>query len=208
MDFNQNCDQFMVRPVTMMKDDMTDHRSTSATRMAPHKLSYVGLGANLQHPSYGSPRQTLSAAIEALRAAGLDIVICSSWYESAPVPLADQPWYVNGVAAVHTDLGAGDLLAILHQIEAAFGRVRSVVNAPRVVDLDLLDHRGEIRPAAGSPILPHPRMHERGFVLLPLREIAPDWRHPVSGRGLDELIAGLPADQITRRMADEAGLGG
>lgn len=165
--------------------------------------SYIGLGANLQHPVHGSPRQTLTAAIEALHAAGLEIMHRSSWYESAPVPLADQPWYVNGVVSVHSDHDAADLLAILHEVEATFGRVRSVANAPRVVDLDLLDHRGEIRPAtAGNPVLPHPRMHERGFVLLPLQEIAPEWRHPASGRPVAELVATLPADQITRRMAD------
>lgn len=187
----------------MMKDDMTDNEIAFVPSMARHKLSYIGLGANLQHPVYGAPRTTLEAAIAALRASGLEIVARSAWYESAPVPIADQPWYVNGVAAVHTDLDAAELLAILHRVEAAFGRVRSVVNAPRVVDLDLLDHGGEIRSEAeGSLVLPHPRMHERGFVLLPLLEIAPDWRHPVNGRGIDELVAALPADQVTRRMAD------
>lgn len=187
----------------MMKDDMTENETSLATSMARRKLCYIGLGANLQHPVYGAPRTTLEAAIAALRVAGLEIVTRSAWYESAPVPIADQPWYVNGVAAVHTDLDAVGLLAALHRVEAAFGRVRSVVNAPRVVDLDLLDYRGETRSAAeGPPVLPHPRMHERGFVLLPLQEIAPDWRHPVTGRHIGELIAVLPADQITRRMAD------
>ncbi|HVI88054.1 MAG TPA: 2-amino-4-hydroxy-6-hydroxymethyldihydropteridine diphosphokinase [Dongiaceae bacterium] len=177
---------------------MTENRTAEQ-----RKLSYIGLGANLQHPLHGSPRHTLTAAIEALHAAGLDIVTRSAWYESAPVPIADQPWYVNGVVSVHCDLDAADLLAILHRVEAEFGRVRSVVNAPRVVDLDLLDHRGEIRPEAkGNPVLPHPRMHERGFVLLPLQEIAPDWRHPASRRAIADLVATLPADQITQRMAD------
>jgi len=164
-------------------------------------LSYIGLGANLQHPQYGSPRQTLAAAIEALRAAGLEIVACSSWYESAPVPLADQPWYVNGVVAVRSDCSAAALLGKLHRVEAEFGRIRTVVNAPRVVDLDLLDHRGECRAEAeGPPVLPHPRMAERGFVLLPLQEIAADWRHPVTGRTVAELIAALPTDQVTRPL--------
>jgi 2-amino-4-hydroxy-6-hydroxymethyldihydropteridine diphosphokinase len=188
----------MVKSIMMMKDDMTENRTA-----AQRKLSYIGLGANLQHPLYGSPRHTLTAAIEALRTAGLDIVTRSAWYESAPVPIADQPWYVNGVVSVHSDLTAVDLLALLHRVEAEFGRVRSVVNAPRVVDLDLLDHRGETRSGAGGdPVLPHPRMAERGFVLLPLQEIAPDWHHPATGRAIADLIATLPADQITRRMAD------
>jgi 2-amino-4-hydroxy-6-hydroxymethyldihydropteridine diphosphokinase len=162
-------------------------------------LSYIGLGANLPHPLHGSPQQTLEAVIAAMRAAGLDVVARSSWYESAPVPMADQPWYVNGVIAIRSSLPATDLLQKLHQMEAAFGRVRSVVNAPRVVDIDLLDHRGERRAGeADGPVLPHPRMAERGFVLLPLQEIAPDWRHPVSGLSVADLVKTLPMDQITR----------
>jgi 2-amino-4-hydroxy-6-hydroxymethyldihydropteridine diphosphokinase len=162
-------------------------------------LSYIGLGANLPHPVHGSPQHTLEVAIKSLRDLGLDVVACSSWYESAPVPLADQPWYVNAVIALRCNLTSVDLLQQLHHVEAAFGRVRSVVNAPRVVDLDLLDHRGECRSAAESgPILPHPRMAERRFVLLPLQEIAPDWRHPVTGQRVAALIDMLPADQVTR----------
>ena len=165
-------------------------------------LSYIGLGANLPHPVHGSPRRTLEVVVDALSKLGLDIVARSSWYESAPVPMADQPWYVNGVLALRSDLSAVELLQKLHQVEAEFGRVRTVLNAPRVVDLDLLDHRGECRPAeAGGPTLPHPRMAERRFVLLPLQEIAPGWRHPVSNRDIDELIAALPADQVTRLLA-------
>jgi len=165
-----------------------------------HDLSYIGLGANLHHPEFGPPQCTLSAAIDALSAAKLTIVACSPWYESAPVPAADQPWYVNGVVALRSDLPAAQLLQCLHEVEARFGRVRSVANAPRVVDLDLLDHHGEIRQNADAPILPHPRLTTRGFVLLPLRDIAPDWRHPLSGLGLAELIADLPTDQVTRRL--------
>jgi 2-amino-4-hydroxy-6-hydroxymethyldihydropteridine diphosphokinase len=162
-------------------------------------FSYIGLGANLPHPVHGSPQHTLEVAIKSLADLGLEIVARSSWYESAPVPLADQPWYVNGVIAIRSDLASVDLLQQLHGVEAAFGRVRSVVNAPRVVDLDLLDHRGECRSAAeGAPILPHPRMAERRFVLLPLQEIAPAWRHPVTGERVADLIAALPADQVTR----------
>jgi 2-amino-4-hydroxy-6-hydroxymethyldihydropteridine diphosphokinase len=165
-------------------------------------LSYIGLGANLPHPVHGSPRATLEMAIAALSALGLDVVARSSWYESAPVPMADQPWYVNGVIAVRSDLSAVDLLQKLHRVEAEFGRIRSVANAPRVVDLDLLDHHGECRSAAEeAPILPHPRMAERRFVLLPLQEIAPAWQHPVSTERVTDLIEILPSDQITRLLA-------
>lgn len=169
---------------------------------SPAVLSYIGLGANLPHPVHGAPRETLEMVIAALSALGIDVVARSSWYESAPVPMADQPWYVNGVIAVRSNLSAVDLLQKLHRVEAEFGRIRSVVNAPRVVDLDLLDHHGERRSAEeGAPILPHPRMAERRFVLLPLQEIAPAWRHPVSSERIAELIEILPPDQITRLLA-------
>jgi len=184
------------REVAGSNHDDTNHDDTMMG------LSYLGLGANLPHPVHGSPRETLEAVVAALRQQGLDVVARSSWYESAPVPMADQPWYVNGVVAIRNALPAVDLLQKLHQMEAQFGRVRSVVNAPRVVDIDLLDHRGECRSGqADGPVLPHPRMAERSFVLLPLQEIAPDWRHPVSGLAVTQLIKTLPPDQITRVLA-------
>jgi 2-amino-4-hydroxy-6-hydroxymethyldihydropteridine diphosphokinase len=157
----------------------------------------LGLGANL--PSIaGPPQATLEASLAALAAADVIVRRRSRWYRSAPVPAGDQPWYVNGVAAVETSLGPAALLALLHRIEACFGRVRRERNEARVVDLDILDYAGAIR--AADPVLPHPRMHERGFVLLPLSEIAPDWRHPVSGETLAALIAALPPDQHTEQM--------
>jgi 2-amino-4-hydroxy-6-hydroxymethyldihydropteridine diphosphokinase len=158
----------------------------------------LGLGANL--PSViGPPAATLEAALEALAAAGVFIRCRSSWYRSAPVPAGDQPWYVNGVVAVETRLDPPALLALLHRVEARFGRVRRERNEPRVLDLDILDYDGEVR--ADRPVLPHPRMHQRSFVLLPLREVAPDWRHPVSGATLPALIAALPPEQRTERIA-------
>ncbi len=111
--------------------------------------------------------------------------------------MSDQPWFVNAVAAVETQLSAADLLALLHRIEDEFGRVRSVLNAPRLIDLDLLAF-GRVVSAQGAPILPHPRMDQRAFVLRPLVEIAPAWRHPVTGLGLTALIKALPADQEIR----------
>ena len=95
------------------------------------------------------------------------------------------------------DLPADALLAELHAVEEAFGRVRTVPNAARLIDLDLLDFHGEI--AAGGPgraTLPHPRMADRAFVLRPLADLAPDWRHPVTGPPIAALLAALPADQV------------
>lgn len=123
---------------------------------------------------------------------GIAILRRSSWWQSGPQPVSDQPDFVNGVVEVETVLSPAELLAVLHRVESAFGRVRQQRWEARVLDLDLIDYRGERRQAdgqGGSPDLPHPRMAERLFVLLPLQEIAPDWRHPVTGAGLPDLTA-------------------
>ena len=160
---------------------------------------YIGLGANLPSPEHGTPKATLEAAMRALEARGLTLVARSPLYESEPVPVSDQPWYLNAVIEVATDLAPPEVLAILHSVENAFGRVRGVRNEPRVLDLDLLDHRGAVRNGPESPLLPHPRLIDRAFVLWPLRDIAPDWRHPVTGRTIAELLESLPEDQRIRR---------
>jgi 2-amino-4-hydroxy-6-hydroxymethyldihydropteridine diphosphokinase len=161
-------------------------------------LILIGLGANLPS-SFGEPADTLRAALQRLCGEGVKLVRQSQFWHSKPVPDSDQPWFVNAVAAIETDLSPEALLALLHQIEAEFGRVRSVVNAPRLIDLDLLAYGRRIS-AETAPILPHPRMDQRAFVLRPLADIAPTWRHPVSGLDLVTLIAGLPADQETEPM--------
>jgi 2-amino-4-hydroxy-6-hydroxymethyldihydropteridine diphosphokinase len=125
----------------------------------------------------------------------------SAWYRTAPVPASDQPWYVNAVAEVASDLPADALLAELHAVEAEFGRRRTVPNAARPIDLDLLDYHGEIAaPGPGRATLPHPRMTGRAFVLRPLADVAPDWRHPLTGEPIGELLAALPADQVAERI--------
>ncbi len=131
------------------------------------------------------------------RLAELDVTVVrrSRWYTSAPVPPSDQPWFVNGVALVATDLGPADLLATLHRIENEFGRVRRVRNEARVIDLDLLAYGDLVLGEGEGLVLPHPRLRTRAFVLLPLAEVAPDWRHPVSGEAVEDLIRTLPADQ-------------
>ncbi|OFX03180.1 MAG: 2-amino-4-hydroxy-6-hydroxymethyldihydropteridine diphosphokinase [Alphaproteobacteria bacterium RIFCSPHIGHO2_12_FULL_66_14] len=162
---------------------------------------FIGAGANLAHPTYGSPRETLEAAFGDLAGRGAQILRVSPWYRTAPVPASDQPWYQNAVIDVGTDLSPDKLLAALHEVEQAFGRVRTVANAARVIDLDLLDFRGEI--ALGGPgraTLPHPRLAERAFVLRPLADLAPQWRHPVTGVPIRALLAALSADQPTERL--------
>ena len=158
----------------------------------------VGLGANLPHPRYPTLPETLQAALHALDEAGIRTVRRSRWYRTAPVPVSDQPWFVNGVALVATALAPADLLAVLHQVEAAFGRRRDRPRAPRLLDLDLLAFGARViaeRARPGGLILPHPRLHERAFVLVPLAELVPDWRHPVLGVGVATLIERLDPDQ-------------
>src|SRR5258708_38581442 len=140
----------------------------------------IGLGSNLENPRHGSPRRILTAALAALAARGIAVEARSAWYRSEPVPPSDQPWFVNAVAALSTGLGAAALLTEMQTLETRFGRRRSVRNAPRILDLDLLDHGGQVI-ATPALTLPHPRLHERRFVLAPLAEIAPAWRHPVFG---------------------------
>ena len=162
---------------------------------------FVGIGANLDHPVHGAPRQALQAALAELERRGVTVQRVSPWYRTAPVPVSDQPWYVNAVAEVGTDLSADSLLAVLHEVEDLFGRVRTVANAARVIDMDLLDFRGEV--AAGGPgraILPHPRMEGRAFVLRPLADLAPAWRHPRTGASIGSLVDALPAEQQIERV--------
>lgn len=157
----------------------------------------IALGANLPSPQHGAPLDTLEQALIRLDRSRLRIVMRSRWYETAPVPLSDQPWYLNGVIAVETDMSPQDLMALLHRIEEEFGRVRTAINAPRVLDLDLIIYHNLVDPA-GWPCLPHPRMCRRGFVLHPLSDIAPHWCDPVSGHDLTTLIARLDRHQTTR----------
>jgi 2-amino-4-hydroxy-6-hydroxymethyldihydropteridine diphosphokinase len=165
---------------------------------------FIGLGANLPGPA-GPPRATLEVALARLAAAGARIVRRSRWYSSPAWPDPAEPEYVNAVVEIETRLGAGELLELLHRIEAELGRLRAAgparPNAPRAIDLDILDYHGAIAGGAGGPALPHPRLHQRAFVLLPLAELDPGWRHPVSRRAVAELIAALPAEARAEPLA-------
>ena len=155
----------------------------------------IGIGANLAPDGYTTPRQGCEAAIACLPSRDIAVTAISTWYETAPVPVSDQPWFNNAVIAAETTLPAEEALAALHEIEARFGRVRTVRNAARVLDLDLLDYGRQCHDGEMLSI-PHPRLHERAFVLLPLRDVAPDYVHPGSNIHIDELISRLPPDQI------------
>ncbi|PJB70532.1 MAG: 2-amino-4-hydroxy-6-hydroxymethyldihydropteridine diphosphokinase [Alphaproteobacteria bacterium CG_4_9_14_3_um_filter_47_13] len=161
-------------------------------------MIFIGLGANLPG-RFGSPLETLQAAKKAMEQRGIVITAGSRTWLTAPVPLSDQPWYHNEVVRIETCLSALQLLEILQTIEEEFGRVRAVRNAPRVLDLDLIAYKDEIlnKPEL---IVPHPRMHRRAFVLLPLQEVAGHWEHPALGMTLDDLIMNLCGDQEARPM--------
>lgn len=150
----------------------------------------IGLGAN-RPGDLGQPRETIATALDVLAREAGHIVARSGFYRSAPVPASDQPWFINAVASIKTSLSPEELLALLHRIEARFGRVRRIRNEARVLDLDLIAYDERIESNAGL-ILPHPRMHERAFVLLPLAEIAPGWVHPRLGLTVERLIERLP----------------
>jgi 2-amino-4-hydroxy-6-hydroxymethyldihydropteridine diphosphokinase len=188
-----------------MGDDRTGGCRLDPLGAAPHTVVsdphpiLIGIGGNLASPRWGTPRETLTAALAALTAEGVAIAARSSWYRSEPVPASDQPWFVNAVAAVETGLDARDLLALMQQIETRFGRVRSAPNAARTVDLDLLDYRGALSPSPELS-LPHPRLHQRRFVLVPLCEIAPRWRHPRYGATARELLDRLVGAERVERM--------
>jgi 2-amino-4-hydroxy-6-hydroxymethyldihydropteridine diphosphokinase len=172
--------------------------------VSPRLPILIGLGANLASPA-GPPAATLGAAIDRLAGLGIITLQRSRWFVSAPVPASDQPWFVNGVIAVATALEPAALLAQMQRIEAQFGRVRGAANAARTLDLDLLAYGDRVEsPAAsgasGGLILPHPRLAERAFVLLPLADIAPSWHHPVTGRSLAELIGALDGAQVARPL--------
>ena len=161
----------------------------------------IGIGSNLAASGYSSAQETGEAATAALLGIGVALRARSSWYASEPVPVSDQPWFVNAVAEVATELPPAELLARLLVLELRFGRQRSVRDAARTLDLDLLDY-DRLQCATPELVLPHPRLHVRRFVLMPLSEIAPTWRHPRLGLTAAELLAQLPPGQAIRRLAN------
>ncbi|MBX3447361.1 MAG: 2-amino-4-hydroxy-6-hydroxymethyldihydropteridine diphosphokinase [Parvibaculaceae bacterium] len=166
----------------------------------------IALGANLPGAA-GGPEATLRAALAAMPAFGLQVVRMAPFYRTPALADYAQPDYVNSVASVEAAAPPEGVLATLHRFEALFGRVRRDRWAPRVIDLDLLDCRGTVLPGsgggrsgvAGAPLaLPHPGIAARGFVLVPLRDVAPGWRHPVTGESVERLIAALPPAELAQ----------
>ncbi len=157
------------------------------------KKIYLGFGGNLTVEGFASPRDLCEAAIARLADNNTKIIAVSPWYRTAPVPISDQPWFYNAVVEIATNLTPPDLIAVLHHLEADFGRIRIERNEARPLDIDIIDYAGRVMD--GNLTLPHPRLHERAFVLYPLYDLAPDWVHPVSGVAISALISGLSGDQ-------------
>ena len=154
--------------------------------------AYIGLGSNLEHPA-----AQIKAGFAALAAlVGTSVTVQSSLYRSAPVGYADQPDFINAVAAIETTLAPRDLLDQLLEIELGHGRVRNFPNAPRTLDLDLLLY-GDLQLCEPGLTVPHPRMHERAFVLVPLAETAPQCVIP--GRGaVSALLSAIDSSGVIR----------
>jgi len=157
--------------------------------------AFIGFGGNI-----GDRVAACEEALARLGASdGVRVAAVSDLFRSDPVGIVDQPWFVNGVAEVETTLPPIDLLNRLIEIEAEMGRVRLIRNGPRIIDLDLLLY-GDVQLAEATLTLPHPRMLERHFVLVPLLQLLPHGRHPVSGDQFAAALARLPGDGGVRPL--------
>lgn len=149
----------------------------------------VALGSNSTGP-WGTPRETVAKALRRLDAGAIRLRVASQLLVTAPFGVTDQPDFVNAVAEIETLLAPEDLLATLHDIEREAGRERTLRWGPRTLDLDLIDYHGLVRSEL-PPVLPHPGIAERIFVLAPIAEIAPQWRHPQSHLTAAEMLQAL-----------------
>jgi len=143
---------------------------------------YLGIGSNL-----GDRQANMKKALKLLSDT-LQIELASSIYETEPVGYVEQPMFLNAVCRGQTELGPLQLLSLIKGIEASLGRVSSFPNAPRTIDLDIIFY-GSMIMQTPELTIPHPRLEERAFVLIPLLEIAPDLRHPISGESIEDLAA-------------------
>jgi len=163
-------------------------------------MIYVSLGANV--PSkVGPPPRTLAAAIDAMPAHGIRVTARSPFYSSLAWPNPADPPFVNAMVAAQTSKGPLELLTALLAIERQFGRVRKTRWEPRCLDLDLIDYGGLISDEEILQ-LPHPRLQDRGFVLRPLKDICPAWRHPDTGVSIDELL-GIAGEDGVQRLGED-----
>ena len=155
---------------------------------------FIGLGGNL-----GNPANIFSAALKELESRNCRVLQRSSLYQTKPYGFSDQPDFLNAVAELETDMSPKDILFEMKEIEDILGKKVLFKNGPRAIDLDLLFH-GETVITCPELILPHPGISERDFVLLPMMEIQPEFRHPVLGLTIKELVAGARDLHFTGEM--------
>ena len=148
--------------------------------------AFVALGANLKKNKNLSLQENIQSALKYFPDQSIKLIEMSNWYKSEPFPKLNQPWYINAVVKIATNKSPENLLNSLHEIEDQFGRKRNKLNEARTLDLDLIDFNGIVNKE--NPILPHPRMHLRKFVLMPLKDIEPQWLHPCFKSKIDKLL--------------------
>ena len=163
-----------------------------------NNTAFIAIGSNLKINNELSLKENLEIVLNFFHEKSIFINKISNWYESDPVPLSVQPKYVNAVVKVTTNKSPKNLMLTLHEIEKLFGRKRSVLNASRKIDLDIIDFQGLIK--RDGLILPHPRMHLRLFVLLPMKDIEPNWVHPILKQNLSELVVNYAYDQEIKKL--------
>ena len=151
-------------------------------------ISYIAIGSNIE-----DREDYLKKIVGELKKQS-KVLICSSLYETEPVGYADQNWFLNGVVKVETHLTPSTLLEFVLAIEKMLNRVRTIQNGPRTVDLDILFYEDKIVQEENLQI-PHPRLHERAFVLIPLKEIASDFMHPILKKDVSAMLEDLPKQE-------------
>ncbi len=160
------------------------------------EIILVAIGANLTSAVGQTPLATCQWAVEQLtQLPSLELRGVSRWFATQAVPVSDQPRFINGVVWLSGAIQPGRMLQALHEIEAAAGRQRGVPNAARTLDLDLLAMDGLV-VTKPELTLPHPRLQHRAFVLAPLHDVRPDWRHPVSGIEITALVAAVANQDV------------
>jgi 2-amino-4-hydroxy-6-hydroxymethyldihydropteridine diphosphokinase len=162
-------------------------------------LVFIGIGSNL-----GDKVGNCRRAVEVILADGRNRTVqCSPLYQTEPVGEKEQDWFINGVSCMETSMEPAELLEFLLGIEKMMGRVRRERWGPRVIDLDILIFGQEVINKEGLQI-PHPRLHERRFVLVPLRDIAPDLMHPLLGKTISQILAELPGGEKVLPLPQES----